>query len=235
MRLGKRLRALLDVVPAGYDDLWDLGCDHGRLGLALLEARRAERVHFVDRLPWLIDGVREHLAQYPSQRWSAQALDARDLTLKTTPCELVLLAGVGADQTLAILNALSERHADSTPEFLVAPSGPVFRLRHALSESGFRLLQENFVMERRRGYQLLRLTRAVEGTQQLSLTGRFWQRGDADHYEYLEQQLGHYRSQLNSQDKRPLAESIVAELQQWRDWMEGADLLVADDQLARRT
>jgi len=222
LRLGRRLRALYEAVPAGYDDLWDLGCDHGRLGLALLDAGRADRVHFVDRLPWLIDGVREQLSQYPSQRWSTRAMDARDVALNATPCELVLLAGVGADQTLSILNALSERHSDSTPEFLIAPSGPVFRLRHALSASGFRLLQEDFVMERRRGYQLLRVTQAVGKGQELTLTGRFWRPGDEDHHCYLEQQLGHYQRQLRSLDKRPVAELIVTELLQWRDWLLGA-------------
>jgi len=235
LRLGKRLRALFEAVPDGYDDLWDLGCDHGRLGLALLEAGRGQRIHFVDRLPWLIEGVRERLAQHPPQHWSARAQDARDIVLNGSASELVLLAGVGADQTLAILNAVSERHPDIIPEFLIAPSGPVFRLRHALRESGFRLLQEDFVMERRRGYQLLRVRRAAEGTQELSLTGRFWQPGDPAHHDYLEQQLGHYRRQINSPDKRPLAEAIVNELNECRDWMTGAQPLSSGSGLAHET
>ena len=64
MKISKRLKAINQLVPDGYDHIWDCCCDHGVLGMLLLERKAAPTVHFVDQVPAIMALLEARLQQY---------------------------------------------------------------------------------------------------------------------------------------------------------------------------
>ncbi len=58
--LSVRLQYLMELIPK-TSELWDIGCDHGLLGLQALAMGRAQRVHFVDPAPAVIEKLKQEL------------------------------------------------------------------------------------------------------------------------------------------------------------------------------
>ena len=50
VKLGRRLRQLDTMLEQQYSIIWDCCCDHGLLGMSLLQRKLAEKVVFVDIL-----------------------------------------------------------------------------------------------------------------------------------------------------------------------------------------
>ena len=55
MKLSKRLNAINSLITQSYDIVWDCCCDHGFLGMALLERGIAKQINFVDIIPELME------------------------------------------------------------------------------------------------------------------------------------------------------------------------------------
>ncbi len=58
MKLSKRLQKLYDQLLPGHA-LWDIGCDHGKIGEYALQQQSFPRVHFVDRVPVIIESLKQ--------------------------------------------------------------------------------------------------------------------------------------------------------------------------------
>lgn len=102
IRLSPRLRLLLDQALPGKP-LWDLCCDHGLLGMKALEEGQTSEVHFVDRVPSIMERLKERL-QEENLVGSLHVQGAESLQC---PLEgTVVIAGVGGDRILEILEAL---------------------------------------------------------------------------------------------------------------------------------
>lgn len=98
-------------------EVWDLCCDHGYLGEAALESGLYPRVHFVDRVPAIIDRLRARLGS--PERAVFHAVDAGD---SPGPVEgTVVLAGVGADRIRQILGDLVRRDVLRARRVLICP------------------------------------------------------------------------------------------------------------------
>lgn len=87
------------------EDFWDICCDHGLLGIAALRSSQFPRVHFVDRVPHIIEKLRRGLST--EKDVSIYLIGAEELgeELRGT----VVIAGVGGHNIVKILESWSSR------------------------------------------------------------------------------------------------------------------------------
>lgn len=198
-RLGIRLKALLNAIPHGYDSIWDLCCDHGRLGMALLETERTPKVHFIDQISEIMADLGQRLVEYGAKGYQLHRQDAATLELPQSGQHLLLLAGVGDEVTNTILADLTSKNPNANPDWLISPANNLYQVRGFLRAKGFGLLKEGVVFENHRGYEWLMVTKdRKRAPQSIPPTGVFWDTNRAEHRAHLLKLVKHGRQRLNN-------------------------------------
>lgn len=176
MKLSTRLQQLDSMVTAKYTHIWDCCCDHGLLGQRLLERQAASQtVHFVDIVPQLIKTLKADFqlkfgnSDGLAPHWQTHCTDTALLSLDNySGRQLVIIAGVGGDQTRDLVAALIKRNPAADLDFLLCPVYHQFSLRELLIELDFRLLSEYLVCDNKRYYELLLTSRTDDATKNQS-------------------------------------------------------------------
>ena len=212
--LGKRLRALRDSVTEPYDEIWDLCCDHGFLGMALLDRGKAKKLYFVDQLPGITADLAKSLQAYPPEQYRIHTLPAEQVRWQIEGKRLVIIAGVGGETVVDILQQLIASNNCSDTTFLLSPANSWYELRAYLSQQDFGLKAESVVFERRRAYELLLVSVGDETIPKVDCIGRMWRLDNEAHYEHLQALLIHYQRRLRNIAQQSCAEPIVAAYEQ---------------------
>lgn len=228
--LGARLRALFELIEqhqAGetpYHSLWDCCCDHGYLGIKLLHKGLCQHLHFNDQVPHLIEDLLERLSRYPSNAlrptYSAAAMDAGQLKLDKKHNNLLILAGIGGEHMVNILDPLLNNHQHQKIDFLFCPATTQFNLREFLAKNNFGLIFESLVTERNRDYEVIhaRYNGAVSiGTKKVTHTGVFWKADNAIHLRYLRKLIDHYQRSTQGDEKIEAQRVLSFYLELWQD------------------
>ena len=110
-KMTKRLRFLLDEVPKG-SELWDIGCDHGLLGLVAVDEGRADRACLVDPAPHAINALRATLSSPRLSEWwekhhkRVEIILAQGEDLSNRIRGTVVIAGMGGESMVGILKVI---------------------------------------------------------------------------------------------------------------------------------
>lgn len=213
-RLSKRLNALFDAVPPGYDSVWDLCCDHGRLGMAILETARAPAVIFVDQIQGITRELEERLHRYGAEDYQVVCQDASTLKLPKQGRHLLVLAGVGDEVTLNIMAGLLAQGANKARfDWLVSPANNLFQVREQLQQWPLSVQAEGFVMDKKRGYEWLLLQHCEAPPCPASNPAPFWDASQPEHRHHLQKLLRHARKQSKNPQQRDQAEREIHALQ----------------------
>ena len=130
MKIGHRLQQIDQMITGQYDHIWDCCCDHGLLGMLLLQRHAAKNIHFVDILPQIVADLEMKLHTYfpptpESCKWQVHSMDAAKLDLFAQPLRdqkhLVIIAGVGGERVIELVDAISHQQANQNIEFLLCP------------------------------------------------------------------------------------------------------------------
>ena len=235
MKLTKRLTALAEYVNKPYGSIWDCCCDHGFLGMALLQSKHAQQVHFVDCIPSITEKLTARLADnFPSsENYFVHNIDVQNLplellsTTQTSPLDvlqqphLIIISGVGGELTLELVQHLTERFIDLNLEFLICPVRHTYLLRQGLKKTRLRLINETLVQENRRFYEILHLANYHQpNIETYDLEGcgsKLWQPFGHEQISYLENQISHWERVLNNtqleSSKYKVAQSSLREYQ----------------------
>ncbi len=213
-KLGKRLRALRDMVTQPYEEIWDLCCDHGFLGMALLDADKAQTLHFVDQLPGITTDLAERLQPYPAARYQVHTLPAEQVRWQANKRRLVIIAGVGGETVVEIVQQLAARNDLAATDWLLSPANSCYELRQYLRQAGFGLKAEAVVFERRRGYEMLWLGQRDSALATVDKVGSMWRSDCAEHDRHLRELVAHYRRRLRNRAQCQLAEPVLAAYEQ---------------------
>ena len=118
----KRLQLIADMVEEDYSHIWDCCCDHGLLGIEIM-ARQSGKVHFVDCERQLTDALQLKLETYTTDgsMWQVHREDVCQLVLPEEPKQLVIIAGVGGDTCIEMVQSLLERHPNHCLDFMLCP------------------------------------------------------------------------------------------------------------------
>lgn len=204
LKLSNRLQKIQTMVPLQYSHIWDCCCDHGLLGCALLSRLKAVKtssnIHFVDIVPELMNKLEKKLHRfYARETWETHCQDVDKLPLaRYKGNHLIIIAGVGGDLMIELIEAIYHKHKDINIDFLLCPVHHQFSLRTKLIELNFSLKNEVLVEDNQRFYEVMLVSSKSEGNRQINLVGdKIWQSESKQQSDiadkYLSKTLKHYQ------------------------------------------
>ena len=186
--LSKRLRTLHNFY-SHETHVWDIGCDHGLLGLSFLDVPSIKEVHLVDPSLKVIQELKKKVGDSYTTKGSLFIHHKQGQQLKihsTSNC--FFIAGMGGKEIGEIIQHLLPLVNESS-QFVISPHRKILELRNLLLNLPITLKDEMVIEEDGQFYQILRLVTG-EGNK-VSLYGeRLWE-GDTGQ-KYLERQLSHF-------------------------------------------
>jgi len=199
-RMGTRLTALFSAVPATTSEFWDLCCDHGAIGRAILESRRHCPVVFNDIHSDIMANLQRQLTALQAENYRLIIAPAEQLVLTDSPKPTLMLAGVGAEQCIIILTQLFAQPASASATFIISAATKMHWVRQFLIDQGVFLLHESVVTENKRSYEILTVGRdSFSGGKKMLASpgyrfGACWQPDNPDHRRHLEKLIGFYQA-----------------------------------------
>lgn len=170
-RLGERLDHIFKWVDSAqpYDNIWDLCCDHGRLGLHLHERHPSSQVYLVDKVASIIDKLTTDYGELNHGRLCFKAADVCELNITVKKRTLIIIAGVGGQNIIVMLKSiLAQLRAGERLDFILSPNSHLFELRRFLKNKSFGLINEAFVTEKSFSHEHLWLRFARHATTNLN-------------------------------------------------------------------
>lgn len=221
MKLGKRLQQISAMTTSGYDHIWDCCCDHGLLGMSLLD-QGIKNIHFVDIVPELMDELEKKLLRHfespIKSHWQTHCLDVSALPLASYPGKhLIIIAGVGGDQTCQFIDDICKNNPVLSFDFLLCPVHQLYQVRKQLIQQNLELKSEVLLEENQRFYELILVSRSPKAsndkthtTNAVSPVGKhIWQCASKDSLtvaqNYLNKTLSHYERMLQGSNNKEIA------------------------------
>ena len=203
VKLGKRLSQLENMLDQPYSIIWDCCCDHGLLGMSLLQKKHAETVVFVDILAHqmaLLEEDLQHRFPRDNYNWQVICEDVKALQIPQIESQLFVIAGVGGDKTVEFIESLSAAMNGLPFDLLICSVQGNYPVRKALIDHGFSMRQEQIVFENKRFYEAIYVSKKAGPA--ITTTGSsMWDWLNPDHQSYWQKILAHYR-------KKALAEPL---------------------------
>ena len=211
MKNSQRLQQIDSMITRQYDHIWDCCCDHGLLGYLLLRRDATRTVHFVDVVEPLIAEVEAKLQRFftlgfPEHAWQVHCTDVTQLQVSSAALananskHLMVIAGVGGDLLIDLVSALVKANPGQNMEFLLCPVLHNYKVREALVDMQFGLINEHLVCENNRFYEVMHVSMGVE--QPISLTGSLmWDLSREEDQAYLERTISHYQRKSKNSAK----------------------------------
>ena len=196
--MSKRLQTIENmIVPGYYDQIWDCCCDHGLLGINLLKKQVAQQIHFIDIVPSIMAKLEQTLQKFfdlNQFKWTVNCDDVANIVISSDLKQkhLMIIAGVGGDQTIAMVNAIRTKHPQHQIDFLLCPVRHQYKLRSELIDLEYGLIDEQLILENKRFYELIHVSQQARS--KLSPVGSvIWQQPNELSGAYLTQTINHYQ------------------------------------------
>jgi tRNA (adenine22-N1)-methyltransferase len=218
-RLGERLEHVFEWVNSAqtYDDIWDLCCDHGRLGLHLSKRHLSSNVYLVDKVASIIDKLERDFGELEDDRLSFITADAGELSIPTTKNTLVIIAGVGGQNLIAMLEGIVARLDEGAAlDFILSPNYHMFELRAFLQARPFTLIDEAFVTENNFSHEHLWLrydsVSSVDSNSKpvTAIGDSLWQCMTKTKRIYIGKLILHYQRMLDNNDSGNAKQALKA-------------------------
>ncbi|NKB69046.1 MAG: hypothetical protein GKR89_18415 [Candidatus Latescibacteria bacterium] len=110
-RLSDRLKLVYNLILC-HQPLWDIGCDHGYLGLHAYSQQLCPEVHLVDRSRGALKNTRRRIAKWcPDEAGRRLSIWQRDAIRQTLPISrgTVVMAGLGSKTIIQMIMNLFPR------------------------------------------------------------------------------------------------------------------------------
>jgi tRNA (adenine22-N1)-methyltransferase len=141
-----------------HESVWDIGCDHGKLGLSFLKEDKVKKVHLVDPSPHVIKTLRHFIDSYiTEQSFKLEIHEKSGQDVIPGPeRKLILIAGMGGKEIESIsLHLLN--HLTPEDDLVISPHRDILQLRERLHSSPFSLVKESLIFDEGRFYQVISL------------------------------------------------------------------------------
>lgn len=218
--LGPRLQSIFDIVESVqqegcYDAVWDCCCDHGYLGINILNAQISGKLYFVDQVPHIIKRLVPKLEQYPAAKYDLFSADAGELKFNSHQRHLVILAGISGKTIIKVMQTIKQNHPNGQIDFILCPTNAIYNVRDYLNQQPLGLLDELLVTEKNRHYEVIYVSSLVEDKvdgKTVSLTGAMWDGENKTHQGYLDKLIKHFEREAQGDD-RQRSKDILKEYQ----------------------
>lgn len=185
--LSKRLQ-LIHSHYSGQKHIWDIGCDHGLLGLSFQGYPEVESLHFVDPSGPVIDKLKTKLkdSYITKKPFFIHHQEGQSLIIESHS-NCIFIAGMGGKEIEGIIQGLLPQ-LDESSQFVISPHRKILELRQSLSSLPVVLLKEELILEDGQFYQVISLKKGTGA--RVSLYGEAIWEGETGE-KYREHQLNY--------------------------------------------
>lgn len=164
--LSERLKAVAGMVTVG-NRVCDVGCDHGFVPIYLVQQGKSPRVLAMDLREGPLRAAREHVAAYGLDGQIETRLSDGLHNYNIGEADTLICAGMGGGLMQRIL-AQESKKAASFQELILQPQSEIEQFRRFLRENGYRILDEEILLDEGKFYQVIR---AVPGMKECEAAG----------------------------------------------------------------
>lgn len=161
MELSKRLYAVAGLVTEGAS-VADIGTDHGYVPIYLVERGIASKVIAMDVNQGPLNRARMHIVGHGLGARIETRLSDGLARICPGEVDTVIVSGMGGPLTIRILQEGKEV-AEQLNALILQPQSEICRVRRFLTENGYRIEQEDMVLEDGKYYPVMRV---VHGTKE---------------------------------------------------------------------
>jgi tRNA (adenine22-N1)-methyltransferase len=150
-------------------NIWDIGCDHGLLGLSF-KVCDVDSIHLVDPSKPVIDSLMNKLkdAYITKRKIFITQKEGQSLSIDSLS-NCLFIAGMGGKEIGEIILHLLPQ-LDQSSRIVISPHRKILELRKLLNKLPLSLIEEKVMLEEGQYYQILCLS-PLEGGQKVSLFG----------------------------------------------------------------
>jgi tRNA (adenine22-N1)-methyltransferase len=206
----KRLTKLQSFYSSEIN-VWDIGCDHGELGLSFISIKSVKKINLVDPSSKVIEQLNVRLkdSYITSPRIEVIHKKGQELNIKSEN-NIIFIAGMGGKEIGQIIQTQIE-YLDSNSKIVISPHKNILELRRLLNQMPLSLINEDIVFENNQFYQVIALKpdRSFSSPRVSLFGGDLWTREHSEDYRnHLLKYFSHHRGAL-SQDYVNYLKSLV--------------------------
>lgn len=179
--------------------VWDIGCDHGQLGLSFSAVDSVTSIQLVDPSQKVIATLNKKIkdAYISVPKINVQHKEGQNLLIDTTS-NLIFIAGMGG---LEIGEIVSKLHSqlDQTSKFVISPHRKILEVRALLNKLPISLLSEEVIQENGQFYQILELGLNTDGMKVPLYGEELWNSPLGEEYRQYQLRYFDYHKDLASQ------------------------------------
>lgn len=181
-REGESLSLRLSSLRKHYSHekhVWDIGCDHGLLGLSFVQEEAVTEINLVDPSELVVNELKKKLLDsYITNSNNIKIHHKKGQELNISSNEnCIFIAGMGGKEMGQIIRHLTGQ-LDKTSRFIISPHKSILELRELLRELPLSLLNEEVIQDEGRFYQVICLVPSKDG-EKVSLYGEGVWKGEA--------------------------------------------------------
>jgi len=197
-RMGSRLKALFDQIPNNTSEVFDLCCDHGAIGRAVLESHLSTKVTFNDIHPGIMSELAQTLERLNAVNYQLNVGPAEKLEITPSARPVFLLAGVGDEQAINILAWLFDHPDTNNALFIISPATKTYFVRKFLQIKNKNISIDKAVTDNKRTYEIIVVDENDQTniSIQKSLFGDCWEIENSDHISHIQKLIGYYGAKI---------------------------------------
>lgn len=157
-RVGDSLSERLSIIRSFYINethVWDIGCDHGDLGLSFLNEPLVKEINLVDPSPSVIKSLQHKIKDSYITQKEINVINKKgqEIEIKSNK-NLIFIAGMGGKEIGQIISSLISQ-IDHSSKIVISPHKNILELRSVLYSVSVSLVEEILVLENHQFYQVL--------------------------------------------------------------------------------
>jgi tRNA (adenine22-N1)-methyltransferase len=188
-----RLEVITSLLGNDYKEIWDTCCDHGKLGISILQNTQIPKVHFVDCVPEIIDRLRvklDRMSLIESKRLELHCKMAEDIKVSDKR-SLICICGVGGVTAIDIITGLLKNNQLNKHDLLLSVQYKTPRLRRFLNINGFKVIKEVLCFEGKWGHEIIKISK--NRGDEIDLIGsNMFIKSNELHKKYILKSITHY-------------------------------------------
>ena len=194
-RAGDKLSHRLSTLHHYYRNeahIWDVGCDHGLLGLSFIDTETVKSINFVDPSHPVIEVLKKKIkdSYISTPDLNIHPIEGQRIEPEQSS-NLIFIAGMGGKEIGEIIQSILPK-LDQTSRIVISPHRKIIELRSLLNSLPLSLLSEKVIEEDQQFYQILELTPSPIGMKTPLYGDSIWSGETGE--KYLSHQIKHYES-----------------------------------------
>ena len=172
MELSKRLRAVADLVTAGYQ-VADIGTDHAYIPIFLTETGKTDYAVAMDVNKGPLRKAQENICAYKMEEQIETRLSDGFSALKVQEVQSAVIAGMGGNLVIRILE---EGHdvVSCLKECILQPQSEPDKVRAFLLQEGFFFIEEDMVEEDGKYYPMMKVRPPKKSGKKDGIKSEMW-------------------------------------------------------------